>query len=110
MRIGKKVVHNIFEPAPGRKELEHVDRLLNRPHVSLERIVSNGQRTPRGLWLSQPRDEWVVLLSGSARLTFWKDKKCLMKPGDYVYIPAGLHHRIERTHPKRPSVWLALHV
>ena len=105
----KKLVCNIFKVPSCKKGSECFEPLLRTPYLTLERIVSFGQRTPPGRWLRQARDEWVILLSGSATLVFWGRQMRAMKPGDYVFIPAGLRHRLERTHPKKPSVWLALH-
>jgi cupin 2 domain-containing protein len=84
--------------------------LLKRRGVLLERIVSFGQRTPPGTWLKEKKGEWVVLLSGSATLSFWKKKPVNLKPGDHMFIPANTPHRVERTHVKNPTIWLALHL
>ena len=110
MPFQRNPVRSIYKIPACRKDGEYFQTLLRKPGMAIERIISFGQRTPPGVWLSQAQDEWVMLLSGSATLTFWKDNKRLLKPGDYLYIPAGLRHRVERTHPKKPSVWLALHV
>ncbi len=101
---------NIFRIPCCKKNTEYFETLLRKAPARLERIISFGQQTPRGKWLRQANDEWVMLCSGSATLTLWKQKRILLKPGDYVFIPAGLRHRVERTHCHKPSVWLALHV
>jgi cupin 2 domain-containing protein len=76
----------------------------------LERIVSSGQATPPGEWLSQDQTEWVVLLTGSAALRFeGEPAETLLRPGDYVTIPAGRCHRVEWTDASCSTVWLALH-
>ena len=33
----------------------------------------------------------------------------IMKPGDYVHIPAHRRHRVAWTDPSQPTIWLALH-
>jgi cupin 2 domain-containing protein len=33
----------------------------------------------------------------------------LLRPGDYLLIPAYRRHRVEWTDPTQPTVWLALH-
>jgi cupin 2 domain-containing protein len=33
----------------------------------------------------------------------------VMRPGDYVHIPAHQRHRVEWTEPDQKTVWLALH-
>lgn len=84
--------------------------LLERAALRLERIVSLGHATPPGEWYDQERDEWVVLLSGAARLAFeGEDGERQVVPGDWLWIPAHVRHRVTWTHPSEPSVWLALH-
>ena len=76
----------------------------------LERIVSTGQSTPAGEWYDQGKDEWVILLSGGAGLFFEGDEEVkVMRPGDYVFIPARRRHRVEWTDARVPTVWLALY-
>ena len=47
---------------------ERIDILRQTPGVRVERIVSWGRCSPPGFWYDQDEDEWVALLSGSARL------------------------------------------
>lgn len=77
--------------------------------VKVERIVSLGQSTPQGEWLSQEKEEWVFLVSGRARLLFEREGELALEPGDYCVIPAGVRHRVEWTDPQRQTVWLAVH-
>jgi cupin 2 domain-containing protein len=78
--------------------------------VRIERIVSSGQASPPGFWYDQPDDEFVVLLSGGARLRFEDgDVTFDLKPGDWVEIPAHVRHRVESTQAESPTVWLAIH-
>jgi len=101
---------NLFATTGGRSGAERVETLLEQPGWKLERIVSMGQSTPPGQWLEQDRDEWVLLLSGSAELRFEQDAARLsLRPGDWVAIPGGMRHRVERTDPDAETVWLALH-
>jgi cupin 2 domain-containing protein len=52
----------------------------------------------------------VLLLAGEAGLRFENDLQLIiMKPGDYLLIPAHCRHRVEWTAPGQPTVWLALH-
>ncbi|MEQ8784849.1 MAG: cupin domain-containing protein [Pirellulaceae bacterium] len=84
--------------------------LLDGGAFKLERIVSAGQTTPAGKWYDQSTHEWVVLLSGSAKLRLeGRDELLELSPGDCVNIPAHLRHRVEYTDPNRQTVWLALH-
>jgi cupin 2 domain-containing protein len=51
-----------------------------------------------------------VLLAGAASLRFEEgDVTIVMKPGDWVEIPAHLRHRVEATQADPPTVWLAVH-
>ena len=44
------------------------------------------------------------------RLRFENDPQVIiMKPGDYLLIPAHRRHRVEWTAPDQPTIWLALH-
>jgi cupin 2 domain-containing protein len=92
----------------------HPDELLEilwaADGVRIERIVSHGHVTPPGQWYDQDTDEWVVLLSGAARLCIEGcDELIEMRPGDYVLLPAHLRHRVDWTNPTCDSVWLAVH-
>ena len=88
---------------------ESFETLLKGRAFKLERIVSQGHATPKGKWYDQPRCEWVLLMSGAARLLFENGEVLELKPGDFVDIPAHRRHRVEWTHPRRKTVWLALH-
>lgn len=104
-------IANLFSSLPVSPDAEVFEPLLSAPAFLLERIVSTGQATPPGEWLEQERDEWVMLASGSARLSFeGEESEVTLQPGDYVVIPAGCRHRVAWTDPARPTVWLALHV
>ena len=78
--------------------------------MRLERIVSHGQATPPGEWFDRDRDDWVVLLRGGAGLLFEGESESqVLRPGDYLLIPAHARHRVEWTASDEPTVWLALH-
>jgi cupin 2 domain-containing protein len=78
--------------------------------VRVERIVSFGHASPPGFWYDQPWHEWVVLLTGAARVLFEGDSAPVqLGPGDSLDIPAGRRHRVEWTAPDGPTVWLAVH-
>lgn len=101
---------NLFTHLPPDQSNEAFDILLENQNFRLERIVSHGQSTPPGQWLDQERDEWVVLLSGSAGIQFQDESETRnLKPGDYLLIPAHRRHRVDWTAPGEPTVWLALH-
>jgi cupin 2 domain-containing protein len=101
---------NLFADLPGNAHEEQVVELLSQPEVRIERIVSSGQASPPGFWYEQPHGEWVVVLSGEARLRFEDEPRPrTLGPGDFVAIAAHRRHRVEWTHPGEPTVWLAVH-
>jgi cupin 2 domain-containing protein len=101
---------NLFAPIPRDLPAEVQEILLQTGSFQLERIVSPGHSTPEGRWYDQDTHEWVLLLSGAAGLRFQGEAEVrVLKPGDYLLIPAHCRHRVEWTDPEGPSVWLALH-
>ena len=101
---------SLFANLPPGVAGEQVVELLSRPGVKIERIVSSGQASPPGFWYDQPHGEWVVVLSGEARLRFEDEPQPrTLGPGDFVDIAAHRRHRVEWTRPGEPTVWLAVH-
>lgn len=99
---------NLFADIPAALAGELTETLVETQSLRLERIVSAEQITPRDEWYDQERDEWIILLSGSAGLLFeGENEPLVLSPGDYVLIPAHRRHRVEWTEEK--TVWLALH-
>jgi cupin 2 domain-containing protein len=100
---------NIFQQIPAELKDELVEVLLQTRDISIERIVSRGQASPPGFWYDQDRNEYVILIRGSAGLLFdGKDEINIMSPGDCVNIPAHVRHRVEWTDPSQDTVWLAV--
>lgn len=90
---------------------ETFQTLLNQAGTRLERIVSHGHTTPPGVWYDQDWDEWVLLLSGAARLRIeGQAELAALQPGDYLWLPAHCRHRVEWTDETQATVWLALHL
>ncbi|MCA9402341.1 MAG: cupin domain-containing protein [Candidatus Omnitrophica bacterium] len=101
---------NIYKNLPRELDAEHFESLLETQGFLLERIISRGQATPPGEWLSQERDEWVLLIKGQAGLLIdGEEEPRVLKRGDYVHIPAGKRHRVEWTLKGADTIWLALH-
>ena len=101
---------NLFAGLPARLPDELVEVLTSGPGVRVERIVSHGHASPADFWYDQAQVEWVVLLSGAARVGFADETAPVeLVPGDWVVIPAGRRHRVEWTTPDGPTVWLAVH-
>jgi len=101
---------NFFSGTPRDMSDEVFDTILASDGCEIERIISRGHRSPPDYWYDQERNEWVMVLKGSAALKFKKSKKIVeMIPGDYVLIPAHCKHRVEWTDPEVETIWLAVH-
>ncbi len=101
---------NIFIKCPQAASSEYFHPIAETRSAKIERIVSHGQSTPKGVWLRQGFDEWVMLLRGRARLVFKPNKKINLKAGDYLFIPRNIFHRVDWTMPERATIWLAVHL
>jgi cupin 2 domain-containing protein len=100
---------NLFADLPTSVTEEVFQTLLNTSGFRIERIVSHGHVSPEGFWYDQDAHEWVVLLSGAARLRFEGEEPFEMTSGAYLNIPAHKRHRVEWTDPNQPTIWLAVH-
>lgn len=100
---------NIFEQIPECAPAELFTQLLAGGPVRIERIVSFGQFSPEGFWYDQSEHEWVLLLEGAAQLRF-ENRTVDLLPGDFVFIPAGMRHRVEKTDPGSRTVWLVIFI
>ena len=101
---------NLFSSIPTNLPDELAETLLDVDSIRIERIVSHGHSSPEGFWYDQDENEWVLVLTGAARIRFEDDPQPLdMKPGDFVNIPAHRRHRVEWTTPDEPTVWLAVY-
>ena len=100
---------NIFQEIPTPLPEELVETLLKREKFRVQRIVSHGHASPPGFWYDQEESEWVILLSGAARLTLEGSPEPIqLGPGGCLNIPAHLRHRLEWTDPDQDTVWLAV--
>ena len=88
---------------------ERLEPLFRNKTMKIERITSRGHATPKGRWLRGSKNEWVMLMSGAARVRFEKGRTIAMKTGSTLLIPAGRAHRVEWTKPGVRTVWLAVH-
>jgi cupin 2 domain-containing protein len=101
---------NIFSKIPAELPEELFENIIEQGSFTLERIVSRAHATPAGEWYDQEKNEWVILLKGSAGLLIQgSDDLIVLAPGDYIFLPAHLKHRVEWTAPGRETIWLALH-
>ncbi|BAQ18783.1 hypothetical protein GL4_3360 [Methyloceanibacter caenitepidi] len=89
---------------------ELFDAIVESPGVRIERIVSTGQATPDGDWYDQSRDEFVLLVSGAARLRIDGESRDRdLEPGDWLLLPAHCRHRVTWTQVAPPTIWLVVH-
>ena len=100
---------NLLADLPDAGVGEVSETLVAAPGLRIERIVSLGQRSPPGFWYDQGEAEFVVLLTGAARLRFADETDPReLRPGDRVHIAPHRRHRVEWTDPATPTVWLAV--
>lgn len=102
-------MNNLFSGIPTDLPDELFETLLEHDDVRIQRIVSHGHASPEGFWYDQDRHEWVLLLTGRARLLVEGQESVLLQPGDVINIAAHRRHRVEWTTPDEPTVWLAIH-
>ena len=100
---------NIFDNVPDVVPEEIFSLLLKDKNVRIERIVSQGQRTPAGEWYDQMQNEWVIVLQGEAVIEYENMAQHTLKVGDYLFIPANTRHRVSWTTATEKTVWLAVH-
>lgn len=107
MDMLKGNIYNRDNNEPSKYEI--FDELYSSGDFLIERIISSGQTTPEGKWLEQDRDEWVVLLEGSALLSFENGENIDLQKGDYIFIHAHTRHRVDSTSSDPQCLWLAVH-
>ena len=104
-------LRNLFENLPDICRAEIFETILDNSVLKIERIISEVQATPLTQWYDQDWDEWVALLQGNACIMFEEDATSfVLKPGDYLYIPAHKKHRVEWTDRNEKTIWLAIHI
>jgi cupin 2 domain-containing protein len=99
---------NINDTIPNDLSAEAYDVILRTPGVRIERIVSMGHTSPESGWYDQEENEWVIVLQGSATLTFEDGETANLSSGDHINIPARCKHRVSWTDPGQLTIWLAV--
>ena len=102
-------MNNIFEAIPKDLKKEVFERLAEGNGVTIERIISKGHRSPETGWYDQEKNEWVMVLKGSAVLLFEDETTIKLNPGDFYDISAHKKHRVSWTEPDIETIWLAVH-
>lgn len=100
---------NLFVDIPFLAEDEQLLSYIENGSIRIERIVSNGQGSPRDFWYDQETAEWVVVLRGRGAVRFEDGRVEELGPGDWLYIPPHAKHRVDFTDPAEPTLWLAVH-
>lgn len=101
---------NVFDVPSDARQAECFETLLETTSFRVERIVSFGQATPEGERYDQPQDEWVVVVSGRARLRLEDPNELItLERGEMKLISAHRRHRVEWTAPDEATIWLAIH-
>ena len=98
-------VKNIFSNIPKFLQNELIEQLAIAKNCKIERIISPKLSAPKEEWYDQDKDEFVLVLKGSAELRFEKSL-VRMKEGDYIIIPAHAKHRVEKT--DKETIWLTV--
>ncbi len=100
---------NLFENIPDEIKEELFERIGGNENVRIERIISQGQSSPPGFWYDESLNEFVMLLSGKAKIIYESGEEFVLNPGDYLDIKSRVKHRVEWTDEKRKTVWLAVY-
>lgn len=103
------MLQNLFENIPADLSQERVEEVLKDRVIRIERIVSRGQFSPPEFWYDQAEHEWVVVLTGKAKLRVaGQSAVTVLGPGDTLYLPAHTRHRVEWTDLQLETIWLAV--
>ena len=107
---GTPMKGTLFEGIPSELPEEIFDTICSAGRVKIERIVSRGHASPEGFWYDQERNEFVLVVRGSAGLKLENEGDIVvLKSGDYLNIGAHMKHRVEWTDPTCETIWLAVH-
>ena len=99
--------YNIFDKVIIDKNEEIFFQIFKNESIRVERIVSNGQKSPEDFWYEQVENEYILLLSGNAILEF-EDFEVELKKGDCLNIEAMQKHRVKFTSLDEPTIWFAV--
>lgn len=102
-------LQNIYSAIPKYLEHEIFEQLANNNAVTIERIISKGQKSPESGWYDQEKNEWILVLKGKARLSFEDKSSINLNEGDFITIPAHKKHKVAWTDPDHKTIWLAVH-
>ena len=98
--------YNIFDKIIVDKE-ENFFEIFKNETIKIEKIVSNGQKSPENFWYEQEKSEFILLLEGFAILEF-ENREVELKKGDCINIKAMEKHRVKFTSLDEPTIWFAV--
>lgn len=99
--------YNIFEQIVVDKNEEKFFEIFKNETIKVEKIVSNGQKSPENFWYEQEQSEFILLLEGFAILEF-ENRKVELKKGDCLNIESMEKHRVKFTSQDEPTIWFAV--
>ena len=99
--------YNIFDEIPVDKTEEKFFEIFKNETIKIEKIVSNGQKSPQNFWYEQEKNEFVLVLEGFAIVEF-EDFEVELKKGDCLNIKAYQKHRVKFTSQTEPTIWFAV--
>lgn len=100
---------NIFAEIPDTLPEEVFEKITEGKDFFVERIISDGHISPPNFWYDQETNEFVMLMSGSAKISYDDGNSFSLSAGDYLIIPAHQKHRVEETDKAQKTIWLAIH-
>jgi cupin 2 domain-containing protein len=99
--------YNIFEQIIVDKKEEFFFEIFKNKTIKVEKIVSNGQKSPENFWYEQDKSEFILLLEGFAILEF-ENRVVELKKGDCLNIEAYQKHKVKFTSLDEPTIWFAV--
>lgn len=99
--------YNIFDEIPVDKSEEKFFEIFKDEKIKIEKIVSNGQKSPQDFWYEQEKNEFVLVMEGFAIVEF-EDFEVELKKGDCLNIKAYQKHRVKFTTLDETTIWFAV--
>lgn len=101
---------SLLQDIPDELPVELVDTLCVADNVVIERIVSRGHASPEDFWYDQEKNEFVLVVQGSAGLEMENKADIVaLNAGDFYFIPARARHRVAWTDSRGDTIWLAVY-
>jgi len=99
----------VHDRNPADLNTEVFETLAESESVKIERIISSGQSSPATGWYDQHCNEWLIVLAGDAIIAFENGEQIRLVAGSHINISAHKKHKVTRTNPDTPTIWLAIH-